>query len=164
MKKIAIIKYLSISLLFFSCTKTVENNIAVDNPSLSKQTNTALQSIYLVKDLDSTKLTITLNPVVSCYSYKNGETPKPCNILIDINCVLSKPVQGFIKIEIEKVNDNGANKAGAGNLDPSQHAIVFNIAPNTTHITLSSTFTNPNNQDVVDTYRIAHVTVYNIVN
>jgi hypothetical protein len=155
MKKRACIQYLSIIFLFFSCTKNADNTI------LSGQTITVLESRYMFKDLDSTILTIKMDPVVTCYSYRNGETPKPCDIFITITCELSRPIKGLIKAEINRIDNLEINKSSGAEELPS---IVLNIAPNSTRVTLNTNISNSNNQNISDLFRIGSVTVYNLVN
>ncbi len=142
-----------------SCTKSVTNTITQkDTPGLIQAVNTAADSTYFTIDLGSTTLTINMNPIVTCYSYNTGETPKPCNIFIDIVCHLSNPINAFVKVEIEK-RDVVEQDQNAG-----VKTVVLVIAPNTTRITFPSTFTNKNNQDVPDTqYRIVNTLVYQAV-
>ena len=134
-------RYLVIAFLLISCTKSVENTPIV------KQTNNVLTSSYLVQDLGSTRLSITLEPNVVCYSYQKGAIPKPCDIFVYATVNLSKPINAGLQIELERqnVNDNSM--------------VVMVIAPNTTQTILNTGFQNQNNQDVPDVLRIHKITL-----
>ncbi len=159
-------KCLLIGLLIscLSCTKSVTNTATPkDTPGLIQAVNTAVDSTYFTRDLGSTTLTINMNPVLTCYSSNVGETPKPCNIFIDIVCHLSNPINAFVKVEIEK-RDVVEQTQNAGYVADVK-TVVLMIAPNTTKITFPSTFTNKNNQDVPDTqYKIVNASVFQTVN
>jgi len=161
MKKILLIG-LFVSCL--SCTKSVTNTVTQkDTPGLIKVINTATDSTYFTRDLGSTTLTVSMNPVVTCYNYKDGETPKPCDIFIDIVCHLSNPINACVKVEIEKRDVVEENQNAAVEADVK--TVVLVIAPNTTQITFPSTFTNTNNLNVPDTqYRIVSTMVYDAIN
>ncbi len=87
-------KYLVIAFLFISCAKSAENTTIV------KKNNNVLISSFLVQDLDSTQLSITLEPTVVCYAYKDGETAPPCNIFVYATVHLSTPLASEIHIEL----------------------------------------------------------------
>lgn len=134
-------KYLVIAFLFISCAKSA------DNTMIDKKSNNVLVSSFLVQDLDSTLLSITLEPNVVCYSYKDGETPLPCNIFVYATVHLSKPLVSEIHIELQRqtANDNSI--------------VMMVIAPNTVQTVLNTGFSNQNNQDVPDVVRIRKVTI-----
>ena len=139
-------KYLVIAFLLVSCTKSVTNT------SLVHQNNNVLNSSYLVKDLGITRLSIALEPQVVCYSYQNGEIPKPCNIFVYATVNLSKPIESGLMIELQRQNLNDIS------------TVVMVIAPNTTSVVLNTGFSNQNNLDVPDIVRIRKVTLVHIIN
>jgi len=134
-------KYLVIVILLISCTKSVENS------SVAKSTNNVLNSSYLIQDLDSTRLSISLEPNVVCYSYKNGEIPKPCDIFVYATINLSKPIKAGLQIELQREDLN------------SNSTVIMVIAPNTTQTILNTGFQNQNNEDVPDVVRIRKITL-----
>ena len=155
MKSTEFVKYLLIMFLFFSCAKKAEQLL------LSGQTTT-LQSRFIIKNLDSTTLTITMDPVVTCYSYRNGETPKPCDIFITITCELSRPLKGTIKIEVEKRNQQEIHPGSEG--QPISPAMVLSMMHNTTRSIFKTTLSNPDTQNVSDLIQVSNITVYSLVN
>lgn len=148
-------KYFLIAFLFLSCTKSADDHTTLTD-QIVKKTNTTLESKYLVKDLGITTVTITLDPMVTCYTYRNGQTPKPCDIFIDITCTLSKPISGAITVELTKLNTLEMERMPTSETNGN---IVLVIAPNTTKITMSSKMTNPNNQNIPDLFRMVNVTI-----
>ena len=134
-------KYLVIVFLLVSCSKSVENSAIVQKNS------NVLASPLLVRDLDSTLLSITLEPNVVCYSYRNGATPRPCNIFVYATVHLSKPLKSSLHIELKRENLN----------DEAQ--VVLVIAPNSLVTELNTGFSNHDNQDVPDNVRIVKITV-----
>ena len=149
-------KYLVIIFLFFSCIKSVDNPASMDDERI-KKTNTTLESKYLIKDLGITILTITLDPMVTCYTYRNGQIPRPCDIFVDISCTLSKPITSAIRVELSKLNIMEMERAPNAR---EVESVVLIIAPNTTKITMKSTLTNLNNQHIPDIFRLDNVTIY----
>jgi hypothetical protein len=157
MKKLMVIGLL---VCCISCTKSVTEQ---NNSDLVKTTTSVLQSKYLIKDLGNTVLTITMEPVVTCYSYANGQTPKPCDIFVSATCTLSNPVNTSIKVVIEKTNIAEEDKNTSNNVTTT--TMVVNLAPNTTSLTFKSIFPNLNNQNIPDAqYRIISATEYTMVN
>lgn len=138
-------KYLVIVLLLVSCSKSIENT----NP-VNKSSN-VLASGYLVRDLDSTTLSITLEPNVVCYSYKDGEPFKPCDIFVYATIYLSKPITSELHIELKRENPN------------DNAAVVLVIAPNSTTTILNTGFSNHDNQDVPDNVRIGKITIVPVI-
>lgn len=137
-------KYLVIAFLLISCTKSAVNT------TTANKSNNVLSSSYLIQDLDSTKLSITLEPTVVCYSYKNGEIPKPCNIFVYATVTLSKPIESGLQIELQRQNLN------------DNSVVILVIAPNTVKAELNTGFQNQNNQDVPDVVRIRKVTTISV--
>ena len=134
-------KYVVIAFLLVSCSKSIENSTIINKNS------NVLASPFLVRDLDSTILSITLEPNVECYSFQNGATPRPCNIYVYATVQLSKPLVSELHIELkrENVGDNAA--------------VVLVIAPYTQKTILNTGFSNHDNQDVPDNVRIGKITV-----
>jgi hypothetical protein len=147
------VKYLLLFSLLASCTKTVEF-LPVN------KTATVPESRYLIKQLGDAVLTISMEPIITCYGFRKGETPKPCNIYIEITCALSKPVPHSIKIELIKINTQNAAKLWQ---PENANPITLTIVPNTIRAILKSSFTNRDNQTVPDYFRIASVAVYDQV-
>ncbi len=159
MKNIQMIRSLLVICLFCSCTKSfVEQPVTIENNTKKTESET------LIRNINGTTLTVTMTPEVVCYSYKDGETPKPCNIFVDLTCELSGPINGTVMVEIDKMNLIN-NSQGANSIrDTSDiQKTVINIAPNTTHITMRSNFTNPNNLDIAELFSFGNVEVYNKV-
>jgi len=138
--KLPPMKYLLLAFLFISCSKTM------DHPLPTAKTNKVLVSDYLIKDLDSTVLSITMEPVLYCYGYKMGQTPRPCDIFVYATVTLSKPIDKGLQIEL--VQKNKYN---------DESAVTMIIFPNITTSLLNTGFSNQNNVDVPDTYRIGKV-------
>lgn len=134
-------KYLVIAFLFFSCTKSI------DNTPVTHQNNNVLNSSNLVQDLGNTIVSISLEPLVQCYSYQNGEIPKPCDIFVYATVKLSKPIDSRLKIELIRQNLNDYS------------SVIMIIAPNTASVVLNTGFQNQNNQDVPDIMRIRNIAV-----
>jgi hypothetical protein len=155
MKKIIFIPSISILFLFTACTK----NVDTVNPTTITETVTKFVSKSMVRDLgNNTVLTVTMTPVITCYSFKNGEIPKPCTIFIDITCALSKPISRWLKIEINRTLSD-TWKLGQSTL-PS---IVINMASNTEQSSMKSNFTNQDNVTVPDIYSIGEVSMFDMV-
>lgn len=136
-------KYLLILILFASCSK------AVGIPGTQKA-NTVFTSPSLEQQLDGTMLTVTMEPVVTCYSYADGEPQKPCDIFIEVTCTLSNSIAHSVSIELAKI-DNDELKT-----DP----VFINIAPNVIEFSFKSSFTNQNNITIPDVFRIEKAIVY----
>ncbi len=101
-----------------------------------------------------------MEPELTCYSYKNGETPKPCNIFIRFTCTLSKPVNGNVKVDVQKTNLVEPAGRKIQGLE-TQNGLAFDMAPNTTRFAYTSSFENNNNQLVPENaFRIERVTFY----
>ena len=155
MKKLYFIQCLLVLFLFTACTKNVDT---VDSTTIV-QTVTKFGSKSLVRDLgNNTVLTVTMTPAVTCYSYKNGEIPKPCTILLDVKCTLSKPINHWLKIEINRTLSDQW-KLGQFLL-PS---LVVNMSANTEESSMRSNFTNQDNVNVPDIYAIGEVSLFDMV-
>lgn len=160
MKKLLLLSATFLAL--FSCTKTVR-----DTPS--QQITRGLASVTqrtFILDGDSVDVAVLAEPTVICQSYGNGETPQNCNIYINFTCTLSKPVNGFVKVELERNNQPQQEKRevtepgndGQDTPDPGAH-VFLNIAPNMKKMSFSSTLSNINNQAVPENeFRIVSVT------
>ncbi len=138
--------------LLFSCNKSLDKPVETEK-------RTTLRVSDLVRNLDSTVLTISLVPEVVCYSYPNGSVPRPCDIFVEIRCVLSRPIRAGINVELTRSNTTGMLKY---TVEPAM--IGLYIAPNTRQISFRTTLSNKNNQAVTDTYRISSLFVYNLIN
>lgn len=150
-------KYLLIACLFlFSCSKTAE---MIQTPEKQQTTHTFLESTYLVKDLGSTLLKITLEPVLSCYGYVPGQTPRPCDIMIEVTCTLSKPISGAIKVELSRMFKADIQSPNG----QTETVIQLNIAPNTKEVIFSSRMTS-NSTELRDIFRIKDARIYYMVN
>jgi len=133
-------KYLIFALLFISCSK------AIDYPLSEKKNSNVLVSSYLIKNLDSSILSIALEPALYCYGYQEDEIYRPCDIFVYATVTLSKPISKGLQIELiqkNKYND--------------ETAVTIVILPNATTAVLNTGFTNQNNVDVPDVYRIRKV-------
>jgi hypothetical protein len=151
--------------LFFSCTKSIDNIQPLPQTSQLKQTDQTLSSKYLVRELAGTTLAITMDPVVTCYGYRNGEQPKPCDITIEITCTLSNPIDKGISIEVQKITDVDIKKdKGNAGAASQATAVMLNIAPHTTKVTLKTNLSNPDNQDIADLFRLGNVMLYTVNN
>ncbi len=138
-------KYLVMAFLLVSCAKSVDHS-----PIVHKNSN-VLSSSFLVRNLDSTVLSITLEPNVVCYSYKDTATSKPCDIFVFATVHLSRPLASELHIELnrENVGDNAQ--------------VVLVMAPNTTSAELNTGFSNHDNQDVPDNVRIGKITFVPVI-
>ena len=134
-------KYLVIAFLLVSCSKSIENTAIVNKNS------NVLASSFLIRDLDSTLLSITLEPNVVCYAFKAREAPKPCNIFVYATVHLSKPLVSELHIELKR--DNLID----------QSTVILVIRPNTVNTILNTGFSNPDNQDVPDNVRIVGIKI-----
>jgi hypothetical protein len=139
-------KYLVIVFLLISCSKSVDHL-----PTVNKNSN-VLESGLLIRNLDSTILSITLEPNVVCYSYQDGETSRPCDILVYATVHLSRPLVSELHIELKRENVG----------DDAE--VVLVIAPNTATTILNTGFSNHDNQDVPDNVRIGKITVVPVIN
>lgn len=151
----------TVCLLAVSCRKAIDTPPSAESPKL-RSTNTAsapLESKFLVNG-EEVILKIVMEPALVCESYRNGETPKPCNIFVDFTCTLSQPVNGYVTAEVQKTNREAADSKLEG--AETSEGIAFNIAPNTTKITYRSAFRNNNNLIVAENrFRIKKVEMYN---
>jgi hypothetical protein len=143
-----------ISLFLFSCTKTTE---IIQTPE-TRQIHTVLQSSNLVKDLGATILIITIEPVLTCYGVRPGEVARPCDILLEVKCTLTKPINSTIKLELSKLVKVDAQKAGE-----TRPVLKVDIAPNTQEIVFKSLIAN-SSSEIPDIFRISDVRIYNKVN
>ena len=140
-----------LSLFLFACSKNV------GEPGTQK-TSTVLESRFLEKNLGATVLKITMEPVVTCYSYSNGEAPRPCEILINVTCTLSTPIQKSIQVSLGKLTTDSLN----GLLEDPE-VIGLYIAPGTKKIMFRTNLPNLNNNNIPDVFRITAVSVNNKV-
>jgi hypothetical protein len=155
----------AVCVLSVSCSKTNETPVTAENPNLRSLSGQSapLEKRFVVNGRDTIVLKLVMEPAVACYSYKNGETPKPCDIFIDFTVTLSQPVAGYVSIDITKKNiatpkdpkpDGATNGTG----------VVFTLAPNTTRFTYRSSFRNNNNITVAENqFSIENVVCYNKV-
>lgn len=134
-------KYLVMALLLVACSKSV------DQAPVAHRNDNVLESPFLVRDLNGTLLSITLEPNVVCYSYKDGETARPCDIFVYATVHLSKPLKGELHIELKREN--------TGKTD----VVILVIAPNSVSTILNTGFSNHDNLDVPDNVRIEKITI-----
>jgi hypothetical protein len=114
----------------------------------------------VINGYDTVVLKMVMEPVLSCGSYRQGETPKPCDIFINFNCTLSQPVDGYVAVDIIKKNTSGPTYPALEGGE-SEAGLTLNIAPNTTRFTYSSSFRNNNNIMVAaNRFSIRKVTFY----
>jgi hypothetical protein len=147
-------KYLVIAFLFLACTKTIShpNSGTLDNPSPIKVNGNIFTSNYLVKDLDSSILSITLEAYLYCYAHEENENTRPCDIFAAATVNLSKPLQTGLKIEVIKQTHY------------TDSLIVIIIQPNQTEVTVNTGFSLINNIKIPDVFRIQKVTAIPLVN
>ncbi len=123
-----------------------------------------IEAKFVVNGHDTVVLRLVMSPALVCYSYRNGETPRPCNIFIEFTCTLSQPVNGYVKVDVQRTNMVGMNDpklVGSEN----QSGVSFNIAPNTTKYTYRSTLQTDNNQMVAEnSFKIDNVSMYRFTN
>ena len=137
---------------FYSCSKSLD---AV--PETTRKST--LGSRSLVRKLDSAVLTVTIEPVIACYSYANGAIPRPCDISVEIRCELSRPIQSIVTIEL----------AGPARLDipgrPSttQFRLALIMAPGTRKVIITTKPSSKDSQYASDTYTITNVSVHKLV-
>lgn len=156
MKKLIQLSFLTAVMYLTGCTKEVTDPLA--NVITSTQTEIGTGYI-LVKELDSTELTIEISPAITCYTYKYGQPLNPCDIRIYFNCNLTKPVNGWLRIDIRKKTSGlliGTTNAEISDLPD----IVLNIAPRTTNAYFNSFFKNADLNQVPDIFRIDQVIMY----
>lgn len=156
MKKLIQLSFLTAVMYLTGCTKEVTYPLA----DVITGTQTEIGMGYtLVKDLDSTVLTIEITPAITCYTYKYGQPLKPCDIRIYFNCNLTKPVNEWLRIDIRKKTSGliiGTTKTEMTDLPD----IVLNIAPHNTHAYFNSFFENADLNQVPDVFRIDQVILY----
>jgi hypothetical protein len=158
--------FLIIAMLVLSiaCTKSV-NDPSANDVQVSRSVNTEFTSNDLTRNINGVILKVILEPNVTCYSYRNGETPKPCDIFVNIRCTLSAPINKHVKVEILKTNEVAQNKGSEANAISNVSKVVITFAPNTTSLTLNSTISNKNNNHIPeDQFKIGNVTTYTLVN
>ena len=93
-------------------------------------------------------LNITLEPVLYCYGYHMGQTPRPCDIFVYATVTLSKPITKGLQIELIRTNEYH-----------DETAVTMVMLPNTTNAFLNTGFSNQNNIDVPDVFRIRKVVI-----
>ncbi|MEO8175000.1 MAG: hypothetical protein ABI581_18030 [Sediminibacterium sp.] len=152
MKKIKPYYYLLFILLLVTCSKEV-------NRPLVFETESSTPVYTLSRDLGITTLSVTLVPVVTCYSYGRGETPKPCDIFIEITFHLSKPIENRLMVELVKARpDDWGNKELTGGSDSSM--LVFDISPGTQTATFKTSFRNPDNYHISGLFTFGQIFIY----
>jgi hypothetical protein len=138
----------------FSCTKSL------DTPPEMIKTNTTGISRSLVRDLDSTVLTVTIAPVVVCYSYASGSAPRPCDTFLEIRCELSRPIWASVSLELTG-SSNKQIVLGSAMVLPM---IGFHLAPNIKQFIIRENINGRSKEYVTETYSITSVSVYNMIN
>ena len=148
-----------------ACTKSIHTPDQSEKPvtePLAIHTNDVLESAALTRDLGPAILKITAEPNVVCYSYQNGEAPKPCNIFVAFNCSLSNPLDRYVKVEIVRTNMVTNDKNDAA-VEPLAKMVII-IAPHTTKFTLVSGMTTTDNNHIPEgEFKISDVHWYNQV-
>jgi hypothetical protein len=139
------------SSVLFSCSKSLEIP-----PETIKTTTSATRT--LVRNLDSTVLTVTIAPVVVCYSYANGSFPRPCDAFVEITCTLSRPIQASVSVKL-MCSDKAGTTASGG--IPSQ--IGFQMAPNTKQVVTRENLNGYTKEYATDMYSISSVSVYKMI-
>lgn len=134
-------KYLVMALLLVACSKSV------DQAPVAQRNDNVLESSFLVRDLNGTLLSITLEPNVVCYSYKDGEAARPCDIFVYATVHLSKPLTDELHIELRRETSAGTDD------------VVLVIAPNSVNAILNTGFSNQDNLNVPDNVRIRKITM-----
>ncbi|MDB5209721.1 MAG: hypothetical protein JWQ30_548 [Sediminibacterium sp.] len=165
MKKIATTLVL-VSIITISCQKAIDTQPqpkALELKTMSTETS-PIEAKFVVNGHDTVVLQLVMSPALVCYSYRNGETPKPCNIFIEFTCTLSQPVNGYVKVDVQRTNIIGTNDPKPSGSENTA-GVSFNIAPNTTRYTYRSTLQTDNNQMVAEnSFRIDNVSMYRFIN
>lgn len=164
MKKILLIPTLAVA--FFSCTKQVDSN-SQPVEHVTKGITSVTEKMFYGDQNDSVRLSVSADPSVICKSYGNNEPPQSCNIYVNFTCKLSRPVNSFVRVEIERNNVREVTEPPSGTDDVAGAGsrVVLVIAPNTTSKEFTSTFNNLNNISVPDdAFRIVSVTTFMPVN
>lgn len=151
--KTAIILCMAASVLLFSCTRNV------DTP-LEPVVDSSFQKSTIVHDLDSTVLTLTIQPTVVCYGSK--QDAGPCTLFIDITSSLSRPISAAVRIEVERIPLVDVRKdANTMAEEATRPGIVLNLAPGQTKMTSrTEIFMNNSPEAIRDQFRLRSVTVY----
>jgi hypothetical protein len=144
--------YLLIVLTLISCSKEI-------NEPAPLITESSIETFGLNRDLDSTVLSATLLPVVTCYAYDQGETPKPCDIFVTVTCHLSRPITKRLYIEMIKVNETGWDKKGI-DAETDSSTMILDIAPGIQEITFTTIFSNPDNLHVAGLFTFGKIIAY----
>jgi hypothetical protein len=139
------------SSLLFSCSKSLDIP-----PETIKTTTSAMRT--LVRNLDSTVLTVTITPVVVCYSYANGSFPRPCDAFIEITCKLSRPIQASVSVKLMC-----SDKAVTATSDMGASQIGFHMAPNTKQVVIRENLNGRSKEYATDMYSISSVSVYKMI-
>lgn len=163
MKKMLLVTLIAISTI--SCTKSVQlkDEALINHPLVTepgKETTTRLESLPEMSAYfgdNRMQVIVKPEPYVSCNSYKNGEAPEPCNIYINFNCRLSKSVNQYIRVEIERNNIVQSDKPDPGEGDnavanpqvlQAGARISIIIPPNQTSIIFRSMLLGTNNNSI----------------
>ncbi len=154
MSKLSLMKYLVIVFLFLSCSKNINHpdSGSYDNPLPVKVNGNIFTSDFLVKDLDSSILSITLEAYLHCYAHEADENTQPCDVFVAAKVNLSTPLQTGLEIEVIKENQF------------TDSLIVFIIQPNQTEVTLNTGFSLLSNTKIPNIFRIQKVTAISLVN
>lgn len=104
-------------------------------------------SSSIVGTVNNSRVTIKLDPTVICYSYKNGEIPRPCDIWIYATVSISPRLSQHLAIELE----NG------------QSSSIIVVGPNTDTITLNTGFQSLNNNYIAPSLRIRKLTPFKLI-
>jgi ABC-type Fe3+-hydroxamate transport system substrate-binding protein len=153
--KTVIILCMAVSMLLFSCTRNV------DTPLEPASIDSSFQKRTIVHDLDSTVLTLTIQPTKVCFA--NEPESGPCNLLIDITGTLSRPVSASVRIEVERIPlVEVSNDAGTMAEEVPGPSLVLNLAPGQTRISSRTSVVINNSPEAIrDQFRLKSVTVYN---
>lgn len=156
MKRIALLS-IAVSLFLFSCTRSADLPQQPDGPENSFEKRT------IVQNLDSTVLTLTIQPSVVCYGADAGNAP--CNLIVNLHCSLSKPIAAGLRIEIEKITMAEVKDSTSLNAETYEPNIVLNLAPYRTSISVTTgNIINDSPETIRDKYRLKSVSAYKVSN
>jgi hypothetical protein len=108
--------------LLLSCTKSVDVQPVV-------KTNATYS---LEKRIDGSTVRVVLEPILVCYSYKNGQIPKPCDIFVEATVYITPKLTNHLEIALT----NGVDKS---------YIVVF---PGVEKTKLRSGLSNSNNNTI----------------
>jgi hypothetical protein len=100
---------LALAGICLSCNKSADTpaQVAISQTKTINSVSSPIEEKFVINGYDTVVLKMVMEPVLSCGSYRQGETPKPCDIFINFNCTLSQPVDGYVAVDIIKKNTSG---------------------------------------------------------